>query len=309
LRGAGIKGLKGIPHTRGNIIRPLLDCTREEIEAYCKENNLSYITDSTNFSTEYTRNKVRLKLLPFLQSDFNQNIVETLAQNALFFSADDILLEELTNEAYNKCVTYQSEDSVKLSIHTFLSQHKALQFRILRKAFYLLTNTYKNLSYTHIISAVKLIENKKAGKKINLAYNIDVIIAYDNVIIEKARDIEQYSYPLEIGAFFYVKEANFYISLNLEEKNFVNGYNNTCTKTFNCDRIPTMFVRNRRDGDKVGSKKLKKLLIDKKIPKHERDNIPLVAIHDNIIWAIDILSAKTNEDHPIKLYIQLWEKV
>ena len=66
LRGTGLKGLCGIPPVRDYLIRPLILCTREEIEAYCDENSLRYVTDKTNFSTEYTRNKIRLELLPKL---------------------------------------------------------------------------------------------------------------------------------------------------------------------------------------------------------------------------------------------------
>lgn len=98
LRGTGLKGLCGIPTVRDYLIRPLILCTREEIEAYCDENSLRYVTDKTNFSTEYTRNKIRLELLPKLL-DINPSLYEGVSRMTSALSEDSVFLENMAKEA------------------------------------------------------------------------------------------------------------------------------------------------------------------------------------------------------------------
>ena len=98
LRGTGTKGLGGIPPIRGNIIRPLIRCTREEIEKYCKENELEFVTDSTNLSDDYTRNKLRHRLIPLLQ-EFNPSLFEAVSRMTSAVYDDNALLEEISREA------------------------------------------------------------------------------------------------------------------------------------------------------------------------------------------------------------------
>ena len=78
LRGTGISGLKGIEAKRKQYIRPLIDCERTEIEKYCEENNLNPRIDKTNFKNDYTRNKIRNIVIPYIKQEFNPNIIETL---------------------------------------------------------------------------------------------------------------------------------------------------------------------------------------------------------------------------------------
>lgn len=97
-RGAGLRGLCGIPAKRGRIIRPLIDCTREEIESYCRAHRVPFVTDSTNLSREYTRNRVRMDLIPLLRA-LNPQLHEAARRCFSALRADESLLEELTGAA------------------------------------------------------------------------------------------------------------------------------------------------------------------------------------------------------------------
>ena len=98
LRGTGLKGLCGIPPVRDRLIRPLLLCTREEIEEYCGENGLKYVTDSTNASTAYTRNKIRLELVPKLL-EINPSLHEGVGRMTFALSEDSRFLEDMARSA------------------------------------------------------------------------------------------------------------------------------------------------------------------------------------------------------------------
>lgn len=102
LRGTGTKGLGGIPPVRGKIIRPLLRCTREETERYCAAHGIEYVTDSTNLSEEYTRNKLRLKIIPQLK-EFNPSLIDGISRMTEAVSDDNAFLEHLAEQAKSDC--------------------------------------------------------------------------------------------------------------------------------------------------------------------------------------------------------------
>lgn len=104
LRGTGLKGLCGIPPKRDYLIRPLLFCTREEIEGYCKENDLKFVTDKTNFSTAYTRNKVRLEIVPKLL-EVNPSLHAATERMTSSLIEDSLFLENMAKEALSQAKT------------------------------------------------------------------------------------------------------------------------------------------------------------------------------------------------------------
>lgn len=102
LRGTGTKGLGGIPPVRGKIIRPLLHCTREDTESYCSVHGIKYVTDSTNLSEEYTRNKLRLKIIPQLK-EFNPSFIDGISRMTEAVCEDNAFLEQLAARAKCDC--------------------------------------------------------------------------------------------------------------------------------------------------------------------------------------------------------------
>lgn len=104
IRGTGTKGLYGIPPVRGKIIRPLLRCTREETEKYCTENKIGYVTDSTNLSEQYTRNRLRRKVLPLLK-EFNPALIDGIARMTESVYEDNLFLEQAATAAVRRCRT------------------------------------------------------------------------------------------------------------------------------------------------------------------------------------------------------------
>lgn len=113
LRGTGTKGLGGIPPIRGRIIRPLLRCTREDTERYCLEHEIHYVTDSTNLSEDYTRNKLRLKIIPQLK-EFNPSFIEGISRMTEAVTDDNILLDRLAEKAKSECSSGNGYDCKKL---------------------------------------------------------------------------------------------------------------------------------------------------------------------------------------------------
>ena len=112
MRGTGVKGLSGIPYKRGNIVRPILNVSRTDIEGYIEENGLEHITDETNFENIYTRNKIRLDLIPFMQEKFNPNLINTVSESIMSYREDAEYFDNIVNELFETVV---SVEEMKLS--------------------------------------------------------------------------------------------------------------------------------------------------------------------------------------------------
>ncbi|MCL1996547.1 MAG: tRNA lysidine(34) synthetase TilS [Defluviitaleaceae bacterium] len=312
-RGAGIGGLRGIPPTRGNVVRPLINCSRKEIEKYCTKNNIQYVTDSTNANLEYNRNKIRHTVLPYLV-DINKNLLSTISVNSQILANEDDYMQQAAQQAYDNCAIAISKHCLNIDILALKSLHPALQRRVVRIAISHFCNILQNFTYDHVLDIIKL-TNRTSGKKITLPMKIIAEKSYNTLILHDNSHclpaISKIYYPVNLHDFFYIKEKNFYISCTLK-KITKNGYINTCTKSFNCDKIASgLVLRTRQPKDILliknsGTQKLKNYFINQKIPISQRD-MPLLAVGNNVIWIFG--HYYTEEDNcKNKIYIQIWEK-
>ncbi len=186
-RGTGIKGLAGIPPVRGNIIRPLLTVTRQEIESFLSERHQSYVTDSTNLSDDYTRNKIRHKILPML-AEINCSAVETSINSINTVREENAYIEAQTNEAMNNC---QNQNALNgLCIYPPVIRKRCIS-RLLSE---------NKLPYSHkrLEEADNALMN---GGKINISGDIYLIGTGDSLILKKitAQSNNVIRSPLIIG--------------------------------------------------------------------------------------------------------------
>ena len=127
MRGTGLKGLCGIPPVRGNIIRPLIYCSRDEVEQFLEENSISYVTDKTNLSDDYTRNKVRHLILPEMLK-INPSLLDTISRMEKNLREDNELLEALADEALQSAKSQRGYKTAVLA-----QQHKPILRRAIRR--------------------------------------------------------------------------------------------------------------------------------------------------------------------------------
>lgn len=173
LRGTGTKGLCGIPPVRGKIIRPLLRCTRREIEKYCRENGVGYVTDSTNLSGQYTRNRIRQKIIPAL-TEFNPSLLEGLSRMTESVSADNAFLEKTARDAMQSCRT---EGGYACSLLTGLDP--AILARVISL---ILTENKIEPSHLRITECIRIVQNGKG--KINLCRDRFALIRKGSFLIQ-----------------------------------------------------------------------------------------------------------------------------
>lgn len=265
-RGAALTGLCGIPVVRDNFIRPLIFCSRSEIEDYCQEKGISFVNDSTNFTDDYTRNKIRHNVVPVLK-EINSNLEDTTGKMVQFLRADNDFLTAEANKAFYECKTESGLDSGKL-----LSYHKAIVLRVL-KMFY-------EQSYSGELTSVHLEKMYDAllGKAAILPGKIKALTKNGNFVLKNDEKMPDISFNTDI--------------LRLKRENV----NNLLLKNaVDCDKIVGgVKVGIKNPGDKMRpagrgvTKTLKQLFTEKKIPLEFRKNLPVASDNEGIIWVYGI---------------------
>ena len=164
IRGSGTSGLKGIDAKRDNLIRPLIECNRYEIEKYCEENKLDPRIDKTNFENIYTRNKVRNMLIPYIKENFNPNIIEGINRLSDLSKQENEYLERETEKAYRKILINAKNDEIILDLNQFNLQETVIKSRLVLYTINILFGTRSGIEKKHIEDIIKLCSNNIGNK-------------------------------------------------------------------------------------------------------------------------------------------------
>lgn len=294
-RGTGIKGISGIPMRRDDIIRPLLCVSRKEIEKYLEENNVSYRTDKTNFETEYSRNKIRLELIPYIKENINKKAEYNIVNAGKMLGEIEDYLEIETDNAYEKYAD-ENEEGIYISLEVF-KIHPAIAKRVVRKGIERKAGKLKDVTAAHIESVINLAK-LEVSKSVNLPYEIKAIKKYKGILLsdlsyEKNEKIKEI--PIIVNnELVNTNPCNGKFKINLENNGFsVDDIQELLyTKWIDCDKIGSLTLRNRKEGDYLvvsdsgSKKKLKEYFINEKIPKDDRDKILLFADGNHIVWIV-----------------------
>lgn len=286
IRGAGLKGVCGIPPIRDNIIRPLINCTREDVEEYCKQNNLEFCTDKTNFCDEYSRNNIRLNVVPVLKK-INRNAERNILRMCETVRSDEEFLESVSKEEYKNTATDRGLDTEKLNL-----LHTAIKNRVIKK--FLTEKTATAPENRHIFEISELSGGKL--KSVNLKNDFIARIDKNQLIIMKA---EKFSHA-EVSEDYFVFPKDFreteYKNYRFELINFEEIVNFRSSRFQNAIDYDTILdnpiIRNRKSGDKFTdsrrkiTKTLKKLFTEQKT--ENRDQVLLLCDSENVIWVENI---------------------
>lgn len=269
IRGTGLKGLGGISPIRGNIIRPMLTVTRQEVESFLREYCLTHIEDSSNQTDAFLRNRIRHHIMPLLQKE-NPSLSENLSQMALRLRQDEEILQSLT--------------AGDLPDVTALRQMpKALRNRVL--ANFLESSGVKEPESEHIQLAESLVFSEKPSAKANFPGGVVIRRNYGR--LERAETAEEISpCPLTCPGSVELPRQKIRITCRMAEQ-----------PVFQYDRFTVypqgnITVRSRQPGDTIrlqgGRKSLKELMIDRKIPAADRNRIPVICDEAGVlgVWGI-----------------------
>ena len=176
LRGTGINGLKGIEAKRGMYIRPLIECERKEIEEYCEENNLEPKIDKTNFENIYTRNKVRNIVIPYVQKEFNQNIIETIDRLSKLVTEEEGYMEKQIENAYKNLLVLETKKEIQLDLKKFNMQERVIKSRLILYTITRIFGSTEGIEKVHIDDIIKLCGNNIGNKFLTPNKNIKILV-------------------------------------------------------------------------------------------------------------------------------------
>ena len=177
LRGSGSTGLKGIEPIRDNkLIRPIIECTRQEIEQYCNEKGLNPKYDKTNQENIYTRNKIRNMLIPYIQENFNPNIIETINGMSNLIATDEMYFKSIVKQSYKETFISRTEKEIILDLKKFNVLEKVIKSRLIIYTINELLGTTNGIEKIHIEDVIKLCKNNIGNKYLTPNKNIKIMI-------------------------------------------------------------------------------------------------------------------------------------
>lgn len=300
-RGSGIRGMRGMLPENDGIIRPLLCCTREEIEKYLSGQNERFCTDSTNGEDSYARNRIRHGVLPFLAENINTGAVYNIAAMAARMAEAEAYLASQTDKAYAVSVDY-THDGILLK--NLESEDLYIAKRIIMKALGELASGLKDIGENHVEAVAALI-NADSGKCADVSRGIAARREPDGIFLRRNEDKARFE-PVKVdfpsGVIDCGGGGSFEFSVetwNKEEK----ISNSIYTKCFDYDKIKFgLWLRTREDGDYLTidalghHKKLNQYYIDEKIPGYMRDSTLLLADGHSIMW---VVGGRISEEYKI----------
>ena len=275
IRGTGINGLCGIKAKNKNIIRPLLQISREEIEEYLCQNNYQFCIDSTNTDVKYLRNKIRHMLVPLLK-DINSSIEQTIIDEISFFSGVNNIFQKEIGLIRDRLITEKKNvHRIKISELINLESLEIILFEILRPFGFLQINK--------IINAI----NSQSGKQFFSA-NYQLIIDREEIIISSLENIPNELEVLELTTEI---QAPVHMKFNISSDTFLDKNSNIAKLDFDKLLFP-LKLRKWKDGDKFkplgmnNFKKLSDFFIDEKYSIFDKQQQWILCSGDDIIWIV-----------------------
>ncbi len=290
-RGSGIKGAGGIRPVRERIIRPLLCCSRAEIEAYLTAENIEYCVDSTNLNEDYARNVLRNRIIPLLTDNINSKAVENIALLAERSRASEKYLEKLTEQKYMACVSYRNR---MLLIRRPEQEDEFMAERLLRRAVGEMNHSLKDVGAVHIERLMKLI-GAQNGSRCSIKNGLwaertrEGILFYKEIVSGK-REPVNVEVPSEIIPW---ENAGRFTFRLLEWSSDKKISNELYTKCFDYDKIKnSLQLRSWQTGDIIAiddyghHKTIKQYFVDTGVPRADKDNVILLADGSHIMWVV-----------------------
>lgn len=288
IRGSGGKGLSGIPPvSNGVIIRPLIETPRREIEKYLVSKGIEWIEDSTNKLRTIHRNRIRLDLLPGLET-YNPRIRETLSRTSDLLRIEEDFIDREAKKYFRR-IFAPGESELKGDLRKFRRLHRALRLSILRLAIEGLNKSLRNITSIHLVSAEEFLMSGTASGEVEFPDEMVIAKGYDSFLVTTRSGLERrFSYVIASpGKWSF---PGFEVDIEkvsagtLEEEREDVAYLDAGKIEFPIE------VRGFRPGDRFiplgmkDEKKLKNFFVDEKIPRFERYRVPIFTTRGEIFW-------------------------
>jgi tRNA(Ile)-lysidine synthase len=310
LRGSGIRGLSGIPPKRGGVIvRPLIETSRSDIKAYLKSCGIAHVEDASNNDMRFQRNRIRHQLIPLLQRDYNPNICIVLNRLAGLCRDEQAWSNTMLQPMLESALIDFGSERLELRADSLLDVPPAAQRRLLRMALRSWMGDLKRMGLDHIDAVIDLLHHHSAGSRLSLPQHIVAERTIDGLrFLNSGQSGEDacgvasafsYTIPLppQQGVILQIPEAGCRLHATIAPAPNLGREKKAEKNVVWFDRDALVFpltVRNYEPGDRLaphgmqGTQKVKKVFIDRKVPRNRRSRIPIVTQNDTILWIAGI---------------------
>ena len=298
-RGSGLKGLKGmLPIREKRMIRPLLETWRKEIESYAIENKVPYLIDSSNLKKDYSRNRLRLDLIPLIEKEYQPNFKELALRTSAFLREEDDYLEREAEGAYHRLIREEKE-AISFKFSDFQSLHKVIQWRVIQR---MLGRVYREEAedeeaWFAIDPVCQKLRHPSSSFLTELPHGVCLEKRYDRVMLKKGKVklVSPFEVELLVPGRTLIKEIEREVWVEeMDGKPRPEDLPQSPEIAF-LDYQKIQFplrMRNFRPGDRFqplgvgGEQKLKEFFIDHKLPRFERPEVPLLISGERVVWVV-----------------------
>ncbi len=297
LRGSGITGLKGIlPLRNGLFIRPLLNVSRQEILSFLRREGLTFIDDSSNFDESYRRNKIRNSLIPYLKEAYEPQLDRHIQRLSFIARIEDEYLSLRARE-------YLDNTKGRLHLDSLLAQHEAIVRRVIKSLLHNIFPPDKEPGFPHIEAVHKFIKKKQPHSLMSVCRNWQLKITDGYLVVEQKtvtfpkqlRQGRGYFYPVPLAGQVIITEINRIWNFSIIDKSSFDEHYQAGKAIFlDYEKIcPPICLRTRLPGDRImlhgmaGRKSIKEYFVDQKIPRDNRELVPLLVDCESVIAIAD----------------------
>jgi tRNA(Ile)-lysidine synthase len=294
VRGAGAAGLSGMPVRRDKIIRPLIQIKREEIERFLKTDQIPFRLDSSNYLTDFNRNKIRLKLLPVIKKEFNPRIVDSLNRAADIISLQQGYVQKISEQILKK-IGKKRKGRIVIDAKKFARYDTCLRREMIRLCINDLGGDISQLSFELVDRTLNLTVKRRSGKRIKLDKSVWFEVGGSELVLFREEE-KDYIYSIKLPGKSVLKDRNLMIESKLQNgkssREFLSAHNQKVSFLDWEKLVPPFVVRNRREGDRFkplgmkGTKSIADFLIDAKVPRHWREDVPVLTSKGRIVWLV-----------------------
>jgi tRNA(Ile)-lysidine synthase len=287
-RGAGPKGLSGIPPVRARIIRPLIEIERSQIETFLDRERVGFMVDSSNLKEGYLRNRLRLLVIPEIRK-INPDIAQTVVRTMDVLREEEKYFDLIVTKTLMKLISRKTDLCIELFLTPMKAMEKVVLRRVLRRAIEE-TKGLRGMEFVHIEGVLDLIKKGRHGDRLFLPKGLRVIKTYSTLVMTSEAPQRIGTFALAVPGEVVTEEGRAVIKASVEDQMSSFGDGKTVI-VVDADRTGSLLtVRAREKGDifyPMGfgrRKKLQDFFVDEKVPRDERDGVPIIVSGDDIVW-------------------------
>lgn len=292
IRGAGLEGLGSISPVRDHYIRPFIEIGKDDILRYIYDNDLEYRIDASNEDLSILRNRIRHELVPLL-NDYNPQFKGSLLKTISIIREDQSHLDELTGEVFDNLAD-TGDEIVRFPVQGLAAQSVSLQRRLVRKCIKWVKSDLHGIEFKHVEAILDGLRRVPPQIELELPDGIVVFTEYDWLVFGKKRLFE--ATPIEpvrlsVPGVTTVESLGTKIKAEFVSPIELAFERNGSIAHLDADKLPDeLKLRTREPGDSfrpfgmTGEKKLQDFFVDEKVPRRERDRVPIIVSNDKIIW-------------------------